>query len=186
MGNKSQVDVLGKGSFVLEFTSKKCLTLNDVYHAPALRKNLLFGYLLNKYGFKKVYESGNFIMSKASIFVGKRSKDEVLDNFKVFKTEVKLHYETSMKCLMSDRAGEYYNPSYFQSYDIVHQVSAPYTLQQNSVAERKNQVLTEIMNAMLSNSGLSHGYWGEAMKTSCWILNRVRTKQQKSTTPYEL
>ncbi|GAA0181505.1 hypothetical protein LIER_30249 [Lithospermum erythrorhizon] len=43
-----------------------------------------------------------------------------------------------------------------------------------------------MVNAMLSNSDLSHGFWGEAVKTACYILNRVSTKRQKSTIPYEL
>ena len=43
-----------------------------------------------------------------------------------------------------------------------------------------------MVNAMLSNSGLSQGYWGEAVQTACYILNRVPTKKHKNTTPYEL
>ena len=38
---------------------------------------------------------------------------------------------------------------------------------------------------MLSYSGLSSGYWGEALLTSCHILNRVPNKRNKIT-PYEL
>ena len=34
MGNSSKEQVLGKGSVMLEFTSGKFLTLNDVYHVP--------------------------------------------------------------------------------------------------------------------------------------------------------
>ena len=63
--------------------------------------------------------------------------------------------------------------------------SAPYTTQQNGVAERKNRTLTEMVNAMLSKSGFSEGFWGEAMLTSCYILNRVPNKRN-SITPYEL
>nr|GEV98165.1 zinc finger, CCHC-type [Tanacetum cinerariifolium] len=38
---------------------------------------------------------------------------------------------------------------------------------------------------MLSYSGLSEGFWGEAMLTACYLLNRVPNKRNK-TTPYEL
>ena len=38
---------------------------------------------------------------------------------------------------------------------------------------------------MLSNSDLSEGFWGEAMVTACYILNKVPNKRN-STTPYEL
>nr|GEW88927.1 zinc finger, CCHC-type [Tanacetum cinerariifolium] len=39
----------------------------------------------------------------------------------------------------------------------------PYTPQQNGAAERKNRALKEMVNSMLSYSGLSEGFWGEAM-----------------------
>ena len=55
------------------------------------------------------------------------SKDEALDKFKVYKSEVELQCESFMKCLRLDRGGGYYNPSYFESTGIVHHVSALYT-----------------------------------------------------------
>ncbi|GJZ88716.1 zinc finger, CCHC-type containing protein [Tanacetum coccineum] len=68
---------------------------------------------------------------------------------------------------------------------IYHETTAPYTPQQNGVAERKNRALKEIVNDMLSYSGLSDGFWGEAMLTACYLLNMVPNKRNK-TTPYEL
>ncbi|GJY94799.1 zinc finger, CCHC-type containing protein [Tanacetum coccineum] len=68
---------------------------------------------------------------------------------------------------------------------IIHETTAPYTPQQNGVAERKNRALKEMVNSMLSYSSLSEGFWGEAMLTACYLLNRVPNKRNK-TTPYEL
>jgi hypothetical protein len=113
------------------------------------------------------------------------SKDEVLDKFKIFKAQVELQHETFIKCFRSDRGGEFYHPDYFESTGIVHQTTALYSPQQHGIAERKNRVLEERVNAMLSYSGLSKGYWGEAMLTACYILNRVPNKRNKMT-PYEL
>jgi len=42
-----------------------------------------------------------------------------------------------------------------------------------------------MVNPMLSYSGLSKGYWGEAMLTVCYILNMVPNKRNKITS-YEL
>ncbi|GJR95754.1 zinc finger, CCHC-type containing protein [Tanacetum coccineum] len=50
-----------------------------------------------------------------------------------------------------------------QDQGIIHETTAPYTPQQNDVAERKNRALKEMVNSMLSYSGLSEGFWGEAM-----------------------
>ncbi|KAL0417138.1 UNVERIFIED_CONTAM: Retrovirus-related Pol polyprotein from transposon TNT 1-94 [Sesamum latifolium] len=71
------------------------------------------------------------------------------------------------------------------SVGIIHETTAPYTPQQNGVSERKNRVLKEMVNSMLSYSGLSDGFWGEAMLTACYLLNRVPNKRNK-VTPYEL
>ncbi|GJU32083.1 zinc finger, CCHC-type containing protein [Tanacetum coccineum] len=61
------------------------------------------------------------------------------------------------------RGGEYYDPVFFQSVGIIHETTTRYTPQQNGVAERKNRALKEMVNSMLSYSGLSEGFWGEAM-----------------------
>lgn len=45
--------------------------------------------------------------------------------------------------------------------------------------------LKEMVNSMLSYSGLSEGFWGEAMLTACYILNRTPNKRSKNTR-YEL
>ena len=87
------------------------------------------------------------------------SKDEALDMFKTYKNEVELHCKKVIKCLRSDRGCEYYDPTYFKITSIVHEVIAPSTPQQNIMGERKNRVLVEMVNAMLSNSGLGHGFW---------------------------
>ncbi|GKD54054.1 zinc finger, CCHC-type containing protein [Tanacetum coccineum] len=88
------------------------------------------------------------------------SKDEALDKFKVFKTEVELLQGSLIKRFRTDRGGEYMD-----------------TL--------KNRVLKEMVNSMLSYSGLSQGFWREAMLTACYLLNRVPNKRHK-VTPYEL
>ena len=113
------------------------------------------------------------------------SKDEALDKFKIYKQQVELHNNELIKVLRVDRGGKYYDPVYFESTGIIHQTTTPYTPQQNGVAERKNRTLKEMVNSMLSYSGLSEGFWGEAMLTACYILNRTPNKRSKNT-PYKL
>lgn len=71
MGNSSSANVKGIGKVDLNFTSGKTVTLNDVYHVPEIRKNLVFGGLLNKHGFKLVFVSDKFVLTKGGTFVGK-------------------------------------------------------------------------------------------------------------------
>ena len=71
MGNSSSSKVEGQGKVVLKMTSGKELTLNDVLHVPEIRKNLVSGSLLSKKGFKLVFVSDNFILTKNGMYVGK-------------------------------------------------------------------------------------------------------------------
>ncbi|GJV26857.1 zinc finger, CCHC-type containing protein [Tanacetum coccineum] len=77
------------------------------------------------------------------------AKDEALDKFRIYKTEVELQQNDLIKTLRTDRGGQYYDPVFFQSVGIIHESTAPYTPQQNGVAERKNRALKEMVNSMV-------------------------------------
>ncbi|GKF73679.1 hypothetical protein Tco_0220011, partial [Tanacetum coccineum] len=70
MGDDHFTPVHGKGSVVLEFSSGKSITLFNVLYVPKLHKNLISGPVLNKCGYKQVYESNKYILSKSGVFVG--------------------------------------------------------------------------------------------------------------------
>nr|GEW79123.1 zinc finger, CCHC-type [Tanacetum cinerariifolium] len=70
MGDDHFAPVHGKGSVALEFSSRKTITLFNVLYVPKLCKNLVSGPMLNKCGYKQVYESDKYILSKSGVFVG--------------------------------------------------------------------------------------------------------------------
>ncbi|GJZ81144.1 zinc finger, CCHC-type containing protein [Tanacetum coccineum] len=220
MGDDHFAPVHGKGNVVLKFSSGKSITLFNVLYVPKLRKNLISGHVLNKCGYKQVYESDKCILSKSGVFVGfgyynngmfmlnlnkvPNNLDSVymssptVVNSSLWHARLgHVHYKRMLEISKDDlipaidenhdkyRGGEYYNHVFFQSVGIIHETTAPYTPQQNSVAERKNRALKEMVNSMLSYSGLSEGFWGEAMLMASYLLNRVPNKRNK-TTPYEL
>ena len=84
------------------------------------------------------------------------SKDEALNMFKTYKAEVENQLERKIKALRSDRGGEY-EPTDFSDFcaqhGTVHQTTAPYTLQQNGVAERKNRTFKDMINSILKVLG---------------------------------
>ncbi|XP_075096171.1 uncharacterized protein LOC142174282 [Nicotiana tabacum] len=87
-----------------------------------------------------------------------KSKDEAKSMFLKYKAEVENQLNTKIKRLSSDKGGEYITnilEAFCEKNGIIHEVSTPYTLQQNGVAERKNKTLKEMMNSMLLSSGLS-------------------------------
>ena len=316
MGNSATSEIEGQGKVILKMTSGKELTLNNVLYVPDIRKNLVSGSLLNKHGFRMVFESDKVVLSKSGMYVGRgyvtdglfklnvmvvkpiinkvnnasiymlessnvwhsrlghvnydtlrrlinlnhipkfhidsnhkcetcveakltrssfksiernneplnlihsdicdlkfvqtrggnkyfitfvddstkycyvyllKSKDEAIEKFILYKTEVENQLNKKIKVLRSDRGGEYESPfgEFCAKHGIIHETTAPYTPQQNGVAERKNRTLKEMMNAMLISSGLSQNMWGEAVLSANHLLNKI-PKKKEDKTPYEL
>ena len=91
--------------------------------------------------------------------------------------------------IRSDCVGKFGNhvfEIFCNEHSISHNFSSPRTPQQNEVIERKNGSLQEIARTMLLKSGLSKGFWAEAVNTSCYIQNRVFIRLILNKTPYEL
>ena len=117
-----------------------------------------------------------------------KTKDQAFDMFMCYKSEVENQIEKKIKILRSDRGGEYFSTdfsSFCEANGIIHEVSAPYTPQQNGLAERKNRTLVDMVNAMILNAKLPNNLWGEALLTACHVHNRIPSKKFK-VSPYEL
>nr|GEX77253.1 zinc finger, CCHC-type [Tanacetum cinerariifolium] len=82
MGDDHYSLVHGKGSVALEFSFGKTITLFNVLYVPKLCKNLVSGPVLNKCGYKQVYESDKYILLKSGYVHYKRrlemSKDDLI------------------------------------------------------------------------------------------------------------
>ncbi|GJT62068.1 retrovirus-related pol polyprotein from transposon TNT 1-94 [Tanacetum coccineum] len=107
-----------------------------------------------------------------------KSKDEAIDKFVVNKTEVENQLGKKIKVVRSDKGGEYVAPfaELYVKHGIRHEFTAPYSPQQNGIAERKNCTLKEMVTAMLISSGMSQDIWGEAILTATYLLNKIPPK----------
>ncbi|GJR28062.1 zinc finger, CCHC-type containing protein [Tanacetum coccineum] len=88
-----------------------------------------------------------------------KSKDEAFEIFKIYKAEVENQRGKKIQILRSDRCGEYFCTefsSYCESQGLIHQRISPYTPQQNGVAERKNRVLQDMINAIFFENKFRH------------------------------
>ena len=125
-------------------------------------------------------------------------KFQSLEVFKSFKVEVENQLNKRIKNIISDRGGEYngkYDGSgeqhlgpfakFLEECDIVPQYTMPGSPRMNGVAKRRNRTLKDTVRSMISHSNLQKSLWGEALKTTTYILNRVPTKATAKT-PYEL
>ena len=108
-----------------------------------------------------------------------RTKDEAFEMFKRYKAEVENQQSSRIKILRSDRGGEYF-PADFSNFceenGIIHERTAPYTPQQNGLAERKNRTLVDMVNSMLLKASLPYNLWGEALLTASHVLNRLPSR----------
>ena len=68
MGNSAASKVEGKGKVILKWTSGKELTLNDVLHVLDIHKNLNSESILSKKGFRIVFESDKFVLTRGGMY----------------------------------------------------------------------------------------------------------------------
>ena len=94
-------------------------------------------------------------------------KSQSLDVFKAYKAEVENQLNRKIKAVRSDRGGEYYGrydgsgeqrpgpfARYLEECGIVPQYTMPGTPSQNSVAERQNRTLKDMVRSTISHSSL--------------------------------
>lgn len=106
-------------------------------------------------------------------------KSEVLKYFKTFKSMAENQLNMKIKILRSDNGTEYVNhdfDNFCKQEGILHQKTVPYSPQQNGISERANRTIVEKARCMLIDSGLSKGFWAEAVCTAVYIINRIPNK----------
>jgi hypothetical protein len=115
-------------------------------------------------------------------------KSEALKCFEAYLNEVENKLERKVKTLRTDRGREYLSDQFKELCEkkgIVRQLTMPYTPQQNGVAERRNRTLMDMVRSMMAQASLPVSFWGDALLTAAYLLNRVPSKSVELT-PYEL
>ncbi|GKF42590.1 putative ribonuclease H-like domain-containing protein, partial [Tanacetum coccineum] len=94
-----------------------------------------------------------------------------------------------VKAIRCDNGTEFKNTQVIElcgSKGIKRDYSNARTPQQNGVAERKNRTFIEAARTMLADSKLPTMFWTEAIRTACYVLNRVLVTSPHNKTPYAL
>ena len=108
--------------------------------------------------------------------------------FKSFQNEVQNQLGKTIKALRSDRGGEYLSQQFddhLRTCGIISQLTPPGTPQWNGVSERRNRTLLDMVRSMMSPTDLPFIFWGYALETAAFTLNRVPSKAVEKT-PYEM
>ncbi|CAA0817787.1 cysteine-rich RLK (RECEPTOR-like protein kinase) 8, partial [Striga hermonthica] len=116
-----------------------------------------------------------------------KQKSETLQAFIHFKNFIENLYSKRIKIFQSDGGGEFVGMSKFLSENgIKHQISCPYTPEQNGLAERKHRHLIQVALALLAQSNLPSCHWDDAVCSAAFIVNRTPTKILDYKTPFEV
>nr|GEW40976.1 putative ribonuclease H-like domain-containing protein [Tanacetum cinerariifolium] len=116
-------------------------------------------------------------------------KDETYPILKDFINLVENQLNKKVKAIRYDNGTEFKNAHMIElcgSKGIKREYSNPRAPQQNKVAERKNKTLIEAARTILADSKLPTMFWTEAVRTACYVLNRVSVTSPYNKTPYAL
>jgi transposase InsO family protein len=117
------------------------------------------------------------------------TKDEAPAAIKHFQARAEAESGKKLRVLRTDRGGEFTSvefAEYCAEKGVVRHLTAPYSPQQNGVVERRNQTIVGMARSMLKAKTMPAAFWGEAVSTAVFILNRSPTKALKDKTPYEV
>jgi len=116
-------------------------------------------------------------------------KSDVFVVFKDLYALIKNKFGNTIKVLRSDNGTEYVNQKFEQflvSSGIEHQTTCVNTPEQNGVAERKNRHLLEVARSLMFTMNVPKFLWGEAMKTTTYLINRMPLRVLDNKSPAEL
>jgi transposase InsO family protein len=116
-----------------------------------------------------------------------KHNSKTFEKFKEFQSGVENHRNKEIKFLRSDRGGEYLSyefGTHVRECGIVSQLTPTGMPQRNGVSEHHNRTLLDMVRSMMSLTDLPLSFWGYALETAAFTLNRAPSKSVK-TTPYE-
>ncbi|PKU75693.1 Retrovirus-related Pol polyprotein from transposon TNT 1-94 [Dendrobium catenatum] len=116
-------------------------------------------------------------------------KSEVTSTFITFTKFIENQTKQSIKILRTDGGTEFNNyamKSFLHSKGIGHQMSCPYTPEQNGVAERKNRHIMETARSLLHRASMPFQYWPEATSTAVYLINRMPSPNTQDKSPLHL
>jgi transposase InsO family protein len=117
-----------------------------------------------------------------------RSKADAPAVIMSFQARVERETNKKLKVLRTDNGGEFTSMQfgeYCVGVVIQWHFSAPYSPHQNGVVECRNQMVVNTARSILRARGMPGHFWGEAVHTAVFLLNRAPTSALEGMTPYQ-
>ncbi|KAJ9553489.1 hypothetical protein OSB04_017534 [Centaurea solstitialis] len=113
-------------------------------------------------------------------------KSDVYATFKRFLAMVERHFHTKLKSVQTDWGGEFRNLSqFFSPLGITHRLSCPHTSEQNGFVERRHRHVVETGLTLLAQSHVPQRFWHFAFDTAVYLINRMPSRTNSNTSPFE-
>ncbi|GAA0156904.1 hypothetical protein LIER_14287 [Lithospermum erythrorhizon] len=127
--------------------------------------------------------------SKSTWTILLNNKMQVLSVVKSFFNMVKKQFHADIKKLRTNNGSEFLSndfQAYISDLGVLHYKSCVYTPQENGVVQRKHQHLLQVARSLMIQSFLPQSFWGYAVLTTTYIINRLPTSMLNWKSPYEV
>ena len=94
-----------------------------------------------------------------------------------------------LKCLISDRGGEFTSNEFEMFYNdrgIKRQTFTSRNTSQNGISKRRNRSIMDYARTLMMEKNVALKYWREAIGTVVYTLNYVQVKKGTHSTHFEL
>ncbi|PNX77158.1 cysteine-rich receptor-like protein kinase 25-like protein, partial [Trifolium pratense] len=205
VADSNSIATEGMGNVVIQRNNGKKIVIEKVIYVPGMKCNLMSVVQLLEKGFRvvledetlKLFDSKNKLILKSSQSKNRTFKSQIkaieaeclVATAESKESDLWHKSDKSIKVLRTDGGGEYTSKefeNYSKEQGIIHEVTAPYTPQHNGLAERRNKTILDMARSMVKLKGLPHRFWGEAVSTTMYILNRCPTTKLKDKVPEEV
>lgn len=132
--------------------------------------------------------SSLMIKQKCVGFIFMKFKCEVAGIFMKFKAWIENQSGCKTHVIRLNNGTEYISDrfnSFYEEAGIEHQLTVPYSPQQNGVSERKNRTIMDISRCLLQEKNQPKKFWAEAANTTVYLLNRQPTRAVEGKTPFK-
>ena len=118
-----------------------------------------------------------------------KHRSELCSIYQSFTRMVHTQFSTSIRIFRSDSGGEYLSDTFrkfLTSEGTLAQLSCPGAHAQNGIAERKHRHIIETARTLLIASFVPSHFWGEAVSTSVYLINRQPSSKLSGKCPGEV